>query len=298
MPFPDKSEYKVFKIPKKHGGSRQIEAPNDVLKEKQRQLLKELKGLHYVSPFVHSFRSGHNVVTNAKGHVGAKYVLHIDASNFFPSITYTNFRYRVNHSRMYSDDKGWQKWMEDLKLCFCKFDDNGTERLPQGAPTSPWLSNVYLSKFDTVMARYMTYMGVQLNRGKPLEISKYNYSRYADDITISGPDKDRLWAIYFMMEKRLLTRYGITLNRRKTRMMGPGHRKIVCGIVVNEKTHPKRRWRKNLRAEIHNQLVAGKELKASTLGKIAYLNMCKNTEGYSSSESIFVSRHSDVLSNL
>lgn len=295
--FSKPEEYTIFKIPKKHGGFRQIEAPNDDLKARQRKILQEMKGMHYISPFVHSFRSGHNVVTNAKGHVGAKYVLHIDASNFFPSITYTNFRYRVSHVNAFLNGSH-HDWFEHIEQCFCKFPGEEQERLPQGAPTSPWISNIYLSKFDTAMARYMTYMGVNVNRGNPTEVSEYNYSRYADDITISGPDKERLWAIFFMMERRLSRRYGITLNRRKTRMMGPGHRKVVCGIVVNEKTQPKRRWRKNLRAEIHNQLVAGKELKASTKGKIAYLNMCRNTEGYSSSESIFISRHSEILSNL
>ena len=323
MPFPDPSEYKVFKIPKKHGGYRQIEAPNAQLKAKQRKLLQDMKGLHYISPFVHSFRSNHNVVTNAKGHVGAKYVLHIDASNFFPSITYNNFRWRVNQYKLYETTEGWQKWMDRFQLCFCKFPGDTEERLPQGAPTSPWISNVYLSKFDTVMARYMTYMDVNISKGSPTEVSKYNYSRYADDITISGPDEKRLWAIYFMMEKRLSRRYGITLNRRKTRMMGPSRRKVVCGIVVNEKTQPKRRWRKNLRAEVFNKLISkgvpkdkikevlnqikegkptdkayAKYLDNAALGRSSYLSMCRKTEGYGSSESIFISRHSDVLSNL
>lgn len=290
--FSTEDQYKVFKIPKKHGGFRQIEAPNDDLKKTQRTLLQLMKGQHFISPFVHSFRSGHNVVTNAKGHVGAEYVLHIDASNFFPSITWNKFR-RIVGTYVYAGQKGVSE--EELKQCFCKFGDEQMERLPQGAPTSPWLSNIYLSRFDSTMARYMTFLGVPSEYNEPKKVSEYNYSRYADDITISGPDKDRLWAIFFMMERRLARRYGITLNRKKTRMMEPGHRKIVCGIVVNEKHHPKRRWRKNLRAEIHNQLVQGLELKASTKGKIAYLEMCRNTQGRGSSEEIFMHRNAKVL---
>ena len=290
--FSKPEQYKVFRIPKKSGGFRQIEAPNEELKATQRKLLSNLKGLHYISPFCHSFRSSKNVVSNAIGHVGAKYVLHIDAKNFFPSITWRKF-WAIGGLK-YNDIVK----KDDLQKAFCMFDNELEPRLPQGAPTSPWLSNVYLARFDTLIARYLTYLSVSVVDGNPTSISEYNYSRYADDITISGPDPKRLWALFFMMEKRLDKKYGITLNRKKTRMMGPGQRKIVCGIVVNEKHHPRRRWRKNLRAEIHNQVVNGQPLKASTLGKIAYLNMCRNTDGKSSSQEIFSTRMSKVLEQL
>lgn len=292
MEFSYADQYTIFKIPKKSGGFRQIEAPNDALKAEQRDILQKIKGMHYISPFCHSFRSARNVVSNAKGHVGAKYVLHIDAKNFFPSIAWDRFKRLVHANPNFSIPQ------DILKRCFCKFEGDPVARLPQGAPTSPWLSNLYLSKFDTAMARYMSYMSVRIADGSPQEISQYNYSRYADDITISGPDEKRLWAIYFMMERKLFRRYGITLNRKKTRMMGPSNRKMVCGIVVNVKAQPRRRWRKNLRAEIHNQVVKGQPLKASTLGKLAYLNMCKNTEGAPSSKELFSTRMSKVLEQL
>lgn len=293
--FSTQDQYKIFKIKKKSGGFRQIEAPNDELKSKQRRLLESMKGQHYISPFCHSFRSSKNVVTNAKGHLGANYVLHIDASNFFPSITWNNFWQMVGYRG--KRNKEFPK-MDELKLAFCQFGDDPEPRLPQGAPTSPWLSNLYLSKFDTMMARYLSYLSVKIINQKPDDVSEYNYSRYADDITISGPSKERLWAIFFMMEKKLQKQYKITLNRKKTRMMGPGQRKIVCGIVVNVHTQPKRRWRKNLRAEIHNQLVAGKPLSKSTLGKIAYLNMCKNTHGNGSSKELYMSRMSKDMESI
>lgn len=285
--FSTQDQYRIFKIKKKSGGFRQIEAPNDELKASQRQLLQAMKGQHYISPFCHSFRSAKNVVTNAKGHLGAEYVLHIDASNFFPSITWRSFWAWVGYRG--KRGQGFPVKAE-LERAFCQFDGDDEPRLPQGAPTSPWISNLYLSKFDTMMARYLSYLSVKIIDQKPSDVSEYNYSRYADDITISGPSKERLWAIFFMMEKKLQNRYKITLNRRKTRMMGPGQRKMVCGIVVNVHTQPKRRWRKNLRAEIHNQLVAGKPLSKSTLGKIAYLNMCKNTRGHGSSKELYMSR--------
>lgn len=292
--FSTKDQYKIFHIKKKSGKLRQIEAPNDELKHQQRKLLERMKGQSYISPFVHSFRSGHNVITNAWGHIQAKYVLHIDASNFFPSITWNNFIQKVDIKQ-----GGDFPTMDELRLAFCKFEGDGEERLPQGAPTSPWMSNLFLSRFDSYMARYMTNIGVRYVWGKGYEkYSEYNYSRYADDITISGPDKDRLWAIFFMMKQHLERRYSIILNGNKTRMMGPGQRKIVCGIVVNEKAQPKRRWRKNLRAEIHNQVVAGKELKASTKGKIAYLNMCKNTEGVGSAKEVFMHRNRGVFEEM
>lgn len=292
--FSTKDQYKIFHLKKKSGKLRQIEAPNPELKAQQRELLNRMKGQSYISPFVHSFRSAHNVVTNAWGHLQAEYVLHIDASNFFPSITYQNFICRVDLKQGNNFPTA-----EEVKIAFCKFEEDGEERLPQGAPTSPWISNLYLSRFDSYMSRYMANIGMRYIWGKGYEgYSGYNYSRYADDITISGPDKERLWALYFMIKQHLEKRYKIILNDNKTRMMGPGQRKIVCGIVVNVKAQPKRRWRRNLRAEIHNQQVAGKPLKASTRGKIAYLNMCKNTEGIGSAKEVFMHRNRGVMEDL
>ena len=287
--FSTPEQYRVFQIPKKSGGTRQIEAPNEELKAFQRKVLDNMKQDFYISPHVHSFRSRHNVVTGAGGHVGATYVLHIDASNFFPSITWRNFMSNVR----YGHHRNVQA--QDLAKCFCQFPGENEPRLPQGAPTSPWLSNIYLSRFDDMMARYLAFLSTRITNGRPTDLSPYNYSRYADDITISGPSKDRLWAIFFKMKEKLERHYGLVINTKKTRMMGPGQRKIVCGIVVNEKAQPKRRWRKNLRAEIHNQLVAGQPLRPSTLGKIAYLEMCRNTTYSGSSEKMYRKLNADIV---
>ena len=143
-------------------------------------------------------------------------------------------------------------------------------RLPQGAPTSPWLSNVFLTRFDYMMAFSCKDAGMRTG-------SAINYSRYADDICISGSDEKLLWALYFKAVKALDS-LGLSVNPKKTHMFLPHQRHMCVGLVVNKRPQPKRRWRKNLRAEIHNQVVAGKPLKKSTLGKINFLNMCRKQE--------------------
>lgn len=281
---PTKEDYKVFKIPKRRKGQfRTIEAPNDKLKEEQRESLPELKSRLYESPFAHAFTGNKNIVTMAKGHVKKEFVLSFDLADFFPSITKkalldeinTNmsFRRRLKHDRK-QPDKKMETTKEVVKRHvekhFCDFDDGHGERLPQGAPGSPFLSNTFLHGFDWFAAR----------KCKEKDIT---YSRYADDVTLSGANENDLWRVFYFCLQPYLNKRGLKVNRRKTKMMSSKHRQMVCGLVVNEKINIPRRWRKNLRAELHQQGTSlkdleehpekAKKLKKSTRGRLAFLYM-------------------------
>jgi len=269
----DKKDYEVFRIPKKRKGEfRIIEAPSDELKEKQRASLKTLSEYLYVSPFAHAFTGNKNIVTMARGHVAKPYILAFDISDFFPSITLKQMTEELDKNMSYRSrcpkvpkNKG-KKAKEikeivynELDLHFCDFGDDKGARLPQGAPGSPFLSNAFMHNFDWFAAK------------KSYE-SKIKYSRYADDIVISGDDPDAMWRLFYHCMQPYLNKIGLQINKKKTKFMTAKHRQMVCGLVVNVKLNIPRRWRKRLRAELFQQK-DNKGLRKDTKGRNAFMSM-------------------------
>ena len=161
--------YQIFRIPKKTGGFRIIEAPREDLKLKQRTALQTLQFTLRVSPFSHAFHFKRSIATMAEHHVGKPYVLAFDLSDFFPSVTEELFRKNIEDH--YGAKKGKVKRKRDIEanlgICFHDFQDGKGVRLPQGAPTSPLVANALLYRFDWRCAWFAF--------GKQVE-----YSRYAD----------------------------------------------------------------------------------------------------------------------
>lgn len=235
--------YQVFRIPKRTGGVRVIEAPCDELKARQRATLARLVRLLKVSPFSHAFHYKRSIATMAEHHVGKPYVLAFDLSDFFPSVTAEMFLKHIGDhcGKIESDSAARLKNVRDiLEDCFHDFQDGKGVRLPQGAPTSPLIANALLYRFDWRCA-WHAY-------GKQVE-----YGRYADDLVFSGDDENEVWACYYAAKHLLEGYYGLKVNSRKVRMMRRTGRQMICGIVVNEKLHLRRRWRKNLRAALHQE---------------------------------------------
>lgn len=236
------NKYKTWKIPKKDGTKRQIESPTYYLKEKQRTTLKKtLTKKLRLSPFAHAFTYYKNIVTMAQPHVGKKWVACIDIEDFFPSIKRVEF----------------SNWLttKELNLCFHNFKDKKGFRLPQGAPTSPFLSNAYLYFFDWRMA-WLCYR------------FKCDYTRYADDIVISGNTIRGIKKLLMIAEHLLYKWYNLKVNKKKTKIMHNNRRQIVCGIVVNEKINISKKYKKNLRAEIFQS-----KLKMSKSAKMPIKNI-------------------------
>ncbi len=226
--------YHQFEIPKKSGGTREILAPCDSLRILQ-QKLNHIMSLIYKPKFVvHGYVKDRGIISNAKQHLKKSYVLNFDIKDFFPSI---------NLGRV----------MGVLKSFFGMGDAAATvianiccynNTLPQGAPTSPILSNMICFQLDKEM---------QL-------IAKQHqcvYTRYADDLTFSTKKKDFPKSIAYLgdscvhLGKKVLTiieNNGFKVNHGKTRLHSKYQHLGVTGITVNEKLNVQRQYIKKVRA--------------------------------------------------
>jgi RNA-directed DNA polymerase len=167
--LPIKEQYKIFNIKKKNGGERKICSPKSSINIIQKKLKHILQLVYKVNYSAHGFILNRSIKTNAKKHTNKEYVLNIDLANFFPSITYRRV-YGLFCKYPYSFPKGVASRLAALCCYKEKKIDEGF--LPQGAPTSPVVSNMICWRMDNNLYKL----------GK-----KYNcrYTRYADDITFS-----------------------------------------------------------------------------------------------------------------
>ena len=225
--------YASFKIPKRTGGSRHLQVPNPKLKALQKKLLTYLtsKLEHRVSRNVHSYKKFRNIKTNAQVHIGAAVVIKLDVINFFPRVS-------VKRCRRLLKPLFLTKSVED-KLVELVTTKGG---LPQGAPTSPLLSNLALREVDKLIWYYCWSRG-------------YKYSRYADDITISLPKDDRkeIHKTISFVNHRLRSA-GFRLNRRrgKFHILRKHQAQRICGVTINSGTTTiSRQKRRELRAVEH-----------------------------------------------
>lgn len=232
-----KSGYFDFSIPKKSGGQRKISAPVKPLKEIQSAINILLQSIFVPDDHATGFVIGRSIKDNALMHVGHTCIFNTDIENFFPSITKLMVRRAL--VREFGDKLQSHKVVNIIcRICTVP-DNSGLEVLPQGAPTSPVLSNIVLKSLDKDMSNLAERMGC-------------NYSRYADDITFSHSRSIRrispFWQsrIYNIIEK-----YGLKVNEKKTRTFVPGTRQEVTGVVVNDKINVPRPFIKQLRVLIH-----------------------------------------------
>lgn len=242
--------YNVFRIPKKHGKFRTIEEPCPELKARQNDTLRELEITLLISEYAHAFVQGRSIVSMAEPHINKEYVACCDITDFFPSIKADNLiRLTSRVTRL------------NVDVATNDFGDGKGQRLPQGAPTSPILSNAYLYHLDI-------YIG---NEARRLGCS---YTRYADDLVFSGSTREKMEELLKISKFTLEEEFLLEINIKKTKIMHRTQRQTVCGIVVNEKLNVARDRRKRLRAEIHQQRGSVK-LSRSTIGKRAFENMVR-----------------------
>ncbi len=245
-------EYHEFFIRKRSGGQRRILAPAPALKSLQRQINRRLLARLKAHPLATGFERGHSVATNAAFHAGRSVVVRLDLVDFFATT-------RAERVLRYFRAIGWDKAAAGLLTRICTHDAG----LPQGAPTSPRLSNLVNYGLD------LDFEGLAIRAGA-------RYSRYADDITFSfgfedwvdedshtGPVVRRgdaqvssaLGRAPMIAEKH---GYRIhTKRKRKHRVMRTHHRQIVTGVVVNERPNLPRNTRRWLRAVEHRLATGG-----------------------------------------
>lgn len=272
------THYYTFEIPKKTGGTRKISAPKKKIKHAQNWINENILQLIEFSPSVHGFIKGKSILSNANQHLNKKFVLNIDLKNFFPSIT---FKRVLGLFR----SLGYSSYISTLLALICteperkkiEIDDEtyfvaiSDRRLPQGASTSPALSNMICNRLDKRLE-------------KMCQMYDVIYSRYADDISFSFDDRNKI-GLLFSLVTRITKEEGFVLNNKKSRILSKSNRQEVTGIVINEKINVSRRWVNQLRLEIF-QFKKAQEKKIdppvpfSVLkGKISYLTMVNKTKG-------------------
>lgn len=224
---PTSEDYTSHTIAKKSGGGRKIQAPSAWLKELQRALYRAMHCVVTPHPASHGFELERSIVTNAQTHCGQPLVVRYDLKGAFQ-----NTKRSAVMSALKRDLLTLQ--LSDRAFAFLGEVLTLDDALPTGAPTSPFLLNRVLFELDSAIAELALRKGVR-------------YSRYADDLTLSGDNALSLSPRI----TQLLRRSGYSLNAKKTRIYRKGARQVVTGLVVNAATNLPRETRRNLRAAVH-----------------------------------------------
>jgi RNA-directed DNA polymerase len=237
---PPSKRYTVFTIPKKSGAARKITAPISPLKILQKKLSFILSSVVDSKHSAHGFVRGRSIRTNSRVHADKKYVFTIDLENFFPSINFG----RVRGLFMAPPFK-FNAETATILAQICTFENS----LPQGAPTSPVVSNILCRKIDQQLSR--------LARNY-----KCDYTRYADDITFSTAKETFPKSIAFTLPdskephcgdelSRIISDSGFTINAKKVRLIERCRQQKVTGLVSNEFPNVDRRFIRQIRAMLH-----------------------------------------------
>lgn len=246
--------YNHIYIPKKNGQFRLIEIPDSKIMSIQRAINDVILKNFSMTKSCCGFVKGKSLINNAKPHVQSKTLMKIDIKDFFPSIKlnqvvyqFRYFGYGMNVSRYLG------------YLCV-----NENYSLPQGAPTSPSLSNLVCIKMDKRIEKYC--------KNKSLK-----YTRYADDITISSKEYLNIQEcnkirdfIYFILKDE-----GFEPNYKKYKRFVNGQRLQVTGIIVNDKINVSKKYYRELDNAIRYVRMNGLQTHLINIGydaDVDYLN--------------------------
>ncbi len=281
--------YYRYEIPKPNGGQRLISAPGPKLSNAQSWVLENILSPLAITDQAHGFVKGRSIVTNAAAHLGRRVVINLDLTDFFPSITFRRVK------GLYQKRMGYSEHIATVLALLCTEPPRlpvsfagkrywvalGERRLPQGACTSPTLTNLVCRRLD----RRLDGLGRSLG---------FDYTRYADDLTFSGDDVDSIGRLLRVV-RSVLASEGFDENRAKTRIMRRGSRQEVTGVVVNERPTVSRNEVRRLRAILHNcarhglesQNRSGHKHFASYLrGKVAFVSMVDPIRGQQLAEAL------------
>lgn len=224
--------YKTFLIRKKSGGQREINAPTSRLNKILYTINVVFKSLYTPHKSVTGFTEGKSIADNAARHTGQNYVFNIDLKDFFTSIPQA----RV-WARLQLKPFNFSKEIANLVagLCCFKNSEIGKNVLPQGAPTSPLLTNAICDKLDRELDELSKKYGL-------------HYSRYADDISFSSMHNVYQEGSDFRKELQdIIVGQNFCINEKKTRLLNSEHRQEVTGLIVNSKVNVARKYIRVLR---------------------------------------------------
>ena len=280
--------YSTFFIPRRNGRKRRIEQPSRALKYIQRIVHESLTRVYGAHPAVHGFVAGRSIVTNARNHLGRRYVLNIDLADFFPSIT----RQRI-YGRLRAEPYSLNSVVANV---IASLSTNIYGQLPQGSPSSPVIANIITAGMDADLAELCGSLNCW-------------YTRYADDITISTSRREMSPKIARYPNARgtgqvivgdelatIIEKHGFKLNDRKSRLQSYWTRQMCTGLIVNgEQLSVPRSFIRHLRSLIHHWKMNGWEdaievlnskehrtnidtrqkLEGHIIGKINYMKMVR-----------------------
>jgi len=247
------SQYYQFKIPKRTGGDRTINAPTSELKEIQLRLSKllldcidEINDLKKIKPKLsHGFTRNRSIITNAEKHTNQKHILNLDLCDFFGSFNFGRVR------GFFIKNKNFLLHT-DISTVIAKIACLN-DTLPQGSPCSPVITNLITHSLDIRLASLA-------------KKESCIYSRYADDLTFSTRRKSFSGKIVKVYKesttignklKREIERSGFSINDKKTRVQFTDSRQDVTGLVVNKKVSIKSEYWRTTRAMCHNLFTTG-----------------------------------------
>lgn len=249
--------YRSFEIPKRSGGKRLIWAPKKQIKEAQHWILHNILELLPVHGCAHGFLPERSILTNSRPHTNSQCLIGMDIKEFFPTITFPRVKGIFRNA-------GYREQIATLLALICtespreiiKVKDKtyyvavASRCLPQGAPTSPALSNIVALNLDRRLK------GLSKSNG-------WRYTRYADDLSFSFPESKKSPEVGYMLGAitRIIKEECFEVNENKTWVSRKGGRQAITGITVNGKSKPRvsRDLKRKIRAIIHN-LKQGKDL--------------------------------------
>jgi len=237
------ANYKMFPIMKRSGKRRYIHTVSGKLLSVQQFINSEILQKTTPHPSSFAFHSDGGIRKCAASHCGARWLFQFDLVDFFYDVTEVDV-FRVFETLGYRNLLAFElarlcttthlpKHLRHLLYLQRDGDelpylvDNIAGVLPQGAPTSPMLSNLAAKKLDDLLNAFASDNG-------------FVYTRYADDITFSTVNLSRgktIGEIYRQIVSRI-RQSGFKENRNKTRIAGPGSKKIVLGLLVDGE-HPR-----------------------------------------------------------
>lgn len=217
--------YRSQKLEKRNGELRQLYIPDAPLKDVQRRIAQRLLAYMPVSAYATAYRYGASTLRNAAPHVKKPLVLKLDIRHFFDSVRYSDVKRFAFPEQMYAEP------LRVLLAMLCYY----RESLPQGAPSSPAISNLILREFDDVV-------------GSWCQTRRICYTRYCDDLCFSGSfePQEVIGFVSGELQKR-----GFFLNGQKTKTACSAQRQCITGLIVNERPNAPAPYRRAVRQELY-----------------------------------------------
>lgn len=234
--LPADRRYHTFELARRSGGTRPISAPIRPVKDLQRQLLELLKVGFAPTVYVHGYVDDRSILTNAAVHLKHRWVLRVDLKDFFPTIHFGRVR-----GLFMGEPFNYPEPVATLLARLTTYEN----KLPQGAPTSPLISNLVCRGLDRKLA-------------KLAHAERCRYSRYCDDIVFSTNVRnfpgglahiDRLngQVVIGSPLEQAIVEESFKPNLEKTMLRSRAERQMVTGLVVNQVTNVPRQYVRHLR---------------------------------------------------